>query len=161
LIRAAVRQANPTVPVYDIKSLNDRLTETLGLRRAVVLLLSSFGVISLLLAILGVYSVMAQLVAERTREIAVRIALGARRAQILTHIMGQGLRTGLFGVILGFVAVSYAQRWYAGMLYHVGAFDAATVGSAIVGVFMLLAIAVWWPARRAAGIDPHDALRHE
>jgi putative ABC transport system permease protein len=161
LIRAAVRQANPTVPVYDVKSLNERLTETLGVRRAVVLLLSSFGVISLLLAIVGVYGVMAQVVAERTREIAVRIALGARRAQILSHIMGQGLRAGLFGVILGFLAVSYAQRWYAGMLYHVGAFDPAAVGSAIVGVVMLLAIAAWWPARRAAGIDPHEALRHD
>jgi putative ABC transport system permease protein len=161
LIRAAVRQANPTVPVYDVKSLNERLTETLGVRRAVVLLLSCFGVISLLLAILGIYSVMAQVVAERTREIAVRIALGARRTQILSHIMGQGLRAGLCGLILGFLAISYAQRWYVGMLYHVGAFDPATVGSAIVAVLTLLAIAVWWPARRAARIDPHEALRHE
>jgi ABC-type lipoprotein release transport system permease subunit len=161
LIRAAVRQANPAVPVYDVKSLNERLTEPLGIRRAVVLLLSCFGVISLLLAILGVYSVMAQVVSERTREIGVRIALGARRAQILSHFMRQGLRAGLVGLILGLVAVSYAQRWFAGMLYHVGAFDPTTLGSAIVGVLGLLVIAVWWPARRAAGTDPQRALRHE
>ena len=60
-----------------------------------------------------------------------------------------------------FGSLSRAQPWYAGMRYHVGAFDPAAVGSAIVGVLMLLAIAVWWPARRAAGIDPHEALRHD
>jgi predicted permease len=161
LIRAAVRQANPAVPVYDVKLLNERLGETLGLRRAVVLLLSVFGAISLLLAIVGVYGVIAQIVSDRTREIGIRIALGARRAHILSHFMQQGLRAGVVGLILGLVVVNYAQRWFAGMLYRVKAFDPATLSSAIVGVLAVLAIAVWWPARRAAGIDPQQALRHE
>ena len=161
LIRTAVHQANPAVPAYDIKPLTERLRETLGIRRAVVLLLLTFGAISLLLAILGVYTVVAQLVSERTREIGVRIALGARRSQIMSHFMRQGLRSGLFGLIVGVVAVSYAQRWVAGMLYQVGAFDPMTLSSGIVGVLTLLGIAIWWPARRAAGIDPQQALRHE
>jgi putative ABC transport system permease protein len=161
LIRTAVHQANPAVPVYDIKPLTERLRATLGIRRAVVLLLLTFGAISLLLAILGVYSVVAQVVSERTREIGVRIALGARRSQILSHFMRQGLRSGLFGLGVGVVAVSYAQRWIAGMLYQVGAFDPMTLSSVIVGVLTLLVIAIWWPARRAAGIDPQQALRHE
>jgi predicted permease len=161
LIRAAVRQANPAVPVYDVKLLNERLRETLGIRRAVVLLLSIFGAISLLLAILGVYGVIAQVVSDRTREIGIRIALGARRAQILSHFMQQGLRAGVVGLILGLVLVNYAQRWFAGMLYQVRAYDPATLSSAIVGVLTVLVVAVWWPARRAAGIDPQRALRHE
>jgi predicted permease len=161
IIRAAVHQTNRSVPVYDVKSLDQRLGETLGIRRAMVMLLSIFGVISLLLAIVGVYGVIAQVVSERTQEIGIRIALGARPAQIVSQFMRQGLRSGLFGLILGFGAVAYAQRWLAGMLYQVGAFDPMTFGSASLGVVMLLLIAVWWPARRAAGIDPQQALRHE
>jgi putative ABC transport system permease protein len=161
LIRTAVRLTDPAVPVYDIKPLNERLSETLRVRRAVALLLSTFGAISLLLAILGVYSVIAQVVSERTREIGIRVALGARRSQILSLFMRQGLRSGLLGLTLGLVAISYGQRWFGGMLYQVGAFDRTTLRSAIVGVLTLLLIAIWWPARRAAGIDPQQALRHE
>lgn len=161
IIRAAVHQTNPSVPVYDVKSLDERLGETLGIRRAMVMLLSNFGAISLLLAIVGVYGVVAQVVSERTREIGIRIALGAHPAQILSQFMRQGLRSGLLGLILGFGAVAYAQRWLAGMLYQVGAFDPMTFGSASLGVLLLLLIAVWWPARRAAGIEPQQALRHD
>ena len=75
--------------------------------------------------------------------------------------MQQGLRSGVFGLILGFAAVAYAQRWLAGMLYQVEAFDPVTFVSASVGVLSLLLAAVWWPARRAARIDPQQALRHE
>jgi ABC-type lipoprotein release transport system permease subunit len=161
LIRAAVRETNPAVPIYDFKRLNERLGDTLGLRRSVVALLTTFGAISLLLAILGAYSAIAQIVSERTREIGVRIALGAGRSQVLSHFMRQGLRAAIPGLILGLVAVSYAQRWFAGMLYDVGAFDPATLGAASIGVLALLVIAVSLPARRAAGIDPQRALRHE
>jgi putative ABC transport system permease protein len=161
IIRATVHQTNPSVPVYDVRSLEERLGATLGIRRAMVTLLSTFGAISLLLAIVGLYGVTAQVVSERTREIGLRMALGARPAQILLPLMRQGLRSGFFGVILGLCAVAYAQQWFAGMLYEVSAFDSMTFAAATSGVLLMLLAAVWWPARRAAGVDPQQALRHE
>ena len=160
-IRATVHQTNPSVPVHDVRSLEDRLGATLGIRRAMIVLLSTFGAISLLLAIVGLYGVTAQVVSERTREIGIRMALGARPTQILLPLMRQGLRSGLFGLILGLSAVAYAQRWWAGMLYEVAAFDPITFGAATFGVLTMSLAAVWWPARRAAGIDPPQVLRHE
>jgi len=160
-IRAAVRQTNPSVPVYDVRSLEERLGATLEVRRAMIMLLSTFGGISLLLAIVGLYGVTAQVVSERTREIAIRTALGARPRQILLPLMQQGLRSGLVGLILGLGAVAYAQHWFAGMLYHVAAFDPIAFGGTMSGVLALSLAAVWWPARRAAGIGPQGVLRHE
>jgi predicted permease len=160
-IRTTVHHTNPSVPVYDVRSLGERLDATLGIRRAMVTLLSTFGAISLLLAIVGLYGVTAQVVSERTHEIGVRMALGARPTQILVPLMRQGLRSGLFGLILGLGAVAYAQQWLAGMLYEIAAFDPITLGAATFGVLMLSSAAVWWPARCAAGIDPQQVLRHE
>jgi predicted permease len=161
IIRATVHQTNPSVPVYDVRSLEDRLGSTLGIRRAMIALLSTFGGISLLLAIVGLYGVTAQVVSERTREIGLRMALGARSTQILLLLMRQGLRSGLFGLVLGLGAVVYAQRWLAGMLYEVSAFDPITFGAAMCGVLVLVVMAVWLPARRAAGIEPQQVLRHD
>ena len=137
-----------------------RMGETLGIRRVTSALLTTFGAISLLLAILGLYGVIAQVVSERTREIGIRMALGAHPAQILSQFMLQGARSGLLGLGLGFAAVLYAQRWVSGMLYQVKAFDIATYCAAILVILSMLLIAVWWPARRASRIDPQQALRH-
>jgi len=160
-IREAVRQTNASVPVYDIKSIEERIGETLGIRRVVAALLFIFGAIGLLLATLGIYGVIAQVVSERTQEIGLRMALGARPAQILSQFMRQGLRAGIHGLAIGFVAVAYAQRWLAGMLYEVKPFDPLAFTSAGVGLLSLLLLAVAWPARRASRIDPQQALRHE
>ena len=161
IIRAAVHQTNASVPVYDVRSLDERLGATLALRRAMIVLLSTLGAISLLLAVVGLYGVTAQVVAEQTREIGIRMALGARPAQILWPLMRQGLRSGLFGLILGLGAVAYAQHWFAGMLYQVAPYDPVTFGAATCGVLGMSLVAVWWPARHAAAIDPQQALRHE
>jgi len=125
------------------------------------LFLAVFGGINLLLAAIGLYGVIAQVVGERTQEIGIRMALGARPSQILSCFMRRGLRDGLIGLGLGILAAIYAQGWLTGMLYEVRAFDLATfviVGSAIL---LILALSIWWPARRAAGTDPQTALRHE
>jgi predicted permease len=161
IIRAAVHQTNASVPVYDVQSLEERLGATLALRRAMIVLLSTLGGISLLLAVVGLYGVTAQVVSERTREIGIRMALGARPAQIVLPLMRQGLRSGLFGLILGLGAVAYAQHWLAGMLYEVAPYDPVTFGAATCGVLGMSLAAVWWPARHAAAIDPQQVLRHE
>ena len=161
VIREAVRGANRTVPVFDIQSMEERIGESLGIRRVTAMLLVVFGGIALLLAAVGIYGVVAQVVAERTSEIGVRMALGARPGQILAHFTQQGMRAGAAGIVLGLAASLYAQRWVAGMLYQLRPFDVAAFGSAGAGVFVLLLISVWWPARRASRIDPQRALHYE
>jgi predicted permease len=161
LIRAAVHQTNPSVAVYDVRSLEDRLSATLGTRRAMIRLLSTFGAISLLLAIVGLYGVTAQAASERTHEIAIRMALGARPTQILVPLMRRGLMSGLIGLTLGLGVFASAQRWLAGMLYTVPTFDPITLGTVTCGVLAMSLAAVWLPARRAAGSIPQRLLRHE
>jgi predicted permease len=161
LIREAVRRTNASVPVFDVRTMEERIGESLGIRRVLAALLSVFGGISLLLAAIGIYGVIAQVVAERTQEVGIRMALGARPAQILRQFMGQGLRAGGLGLVLGAVVTVYVQKWIGTLLYQVRAFDTATLGAASVGILMVLVVAVWLPARRASRIDAQTALRHE
>jgi putative ABC transport system permease protein len=161
LIRRAVRRANGSVPVYDMQSMEQRIGESIGLRRVLALLLAVFGGISLLLAGVGLYGVVAQVVAGRTNEIGIRMAMGARPRQILVQFAGQGLRAGVVGLGCGLAAAAWSQQWIAAMLYQVRPFDLATFGSAALGVLALLLAAVWWPARRASRTDPQRALHYE
>jgi ABC-type antimicrobial peptide transport system permease subunit len=161
LIRDAVRRTNATVPTYDVRPMEERIAESLGIRRVMALLLAVFGGISLLLATVGLYGVVAQVVGERTNEIGIRMALGARPGQILAQFARQGLRAGIAGLGCGLAAAAYAQQWVAAVLYQIRPFDLATFGSAGAGVLTLLLAAVWWPARRALRVSPQQALHYE
>ena len=125
-----------------------------GIRRMLMFLLSAFGGITLLLATIGIYSIVAQ-------EIGIRMALGARQLQIVLHFMREGLYSGALGLVLGVVARTFAQRWVAGMLYQVRPSDAASFCVTAAGTLAQLSIALWWPARRASQVNPHDAVRRE
>jgi ABC-type lipoprotein release transport system permease subunit len=120
-----------------------------------------FASITILLSTIGLQSVVAQVVGERTPEIGIRMALGARPSQVLSQFLVQGLRAGIVGLIVGLGAAAYAQKWLASLLYEIRPFDAATFSVATIGLLMLLTFAVWWPARRASRIDPQEALRYE
>ncbi len=161
LIRDTVRRTNSTVPVYDVQTMEERMGEKLGIRRVLAALLAIFGAISLLLATIGIYGVIAQVVAERTQEIGVRMALGARPAQILRQFMAQGLRAAGLGLALGTLVTLYVQKWISGLLYQVKALDAGTIGISLAATLLVLLLAVWWPARRASRISPQTALRYE
>ena len=161
LIRQAVRRTNASVPVFDVRTMEQRIDESLGIRRVLAVLLAIFGGIGLLLATIGIYGVIAQVVAERTQEVGIRMALGARPGQILAQFTRQGLRAGMLGLVLGAAATAYMQKWIASFLYHVRGFDAATVAVAAAGILAVLLAASWIPARRASRIDPQAALRHE
>jgi putative ABC transport system permease protein len=161
IIRDAVRQTNASAPVYDVRTMEERLGETLGVRRMLAVLLAVFGGISLLLAAIGLYGVIAQVVAERTQEIGIRMALGARPEQIRRQFVRQGLGSGIVGLVIGLAAAAFAQKWVATMLYQVRAFDLPTFAMTATGILTLLMIAVWWPARRASRIDPNTALHYE
>jgi ABC-type antimicrobial peptide transport system permease subunit len=141
--------------------MEERLSETLGIRRILAALLGVFGAISLLLAAIGLYGVIAQVVGERTQEIGIRMALGARPAQIRRQFVRQGLRSGIAGLAIGLAGAAFAQKWIASMLYQVRTFDVATFTTAAAGILVLLVAAVWWPARRASRIDPNAALHYE
>ena len=161
LIRAAVRRSSGAAAVFDIETMRERVDQTLGIRRVVVGLLSIFGGITLLLAGIGVYGVIAQIVAERTQEIGVRMALGARREQILWSFLGQGMRSGVLGIVIGIFLAAYAQRWIQSMLYGIRGLDVLTFGMAGAGLLGILVVSITWPAIRAARVDPLQALRHE
>jgi predicted permease len=161
IIRQAVRRVNARAPIFDLRAMEERIGESLGIRRVVVDLLAVFAGITVLLSAIGLHSVIAQIVGERTPEIGIRMALGARPAQVLSQFLLQGLRAGIAGLVVGLGAAAYAQKWLASLLYEIKPFDAATFGVTSVGLLMLLTFAVWWPARRASRIDPQVALRYE
>jgi putative ABC transport system permease protein len=161
IIRQAVRRASVRAPIFDMRTMEDRIGESLGVRRVVVDLLAVFAGITVLLSAIGLHSVVAQVVGERTPEIGIRMALGARPAQVLSQFLLQGLRAGIAGLLVGLGAAAYAQKWVASLLYEVKPFDVTTFAVASLGLLMLLMFAVWWPARRASRIDPQVALRYE
>ena len=161
LIRRAVRNASASAPVFDLRTMEERIGESLGIRRVLAALLAIFGAISLLLAAIGIYGVIAQVVAERTREVGVRLAIGARPAQILAQFMRQGLRAGGIGLALGIAAAVAVRNWVGSLLFQTPPLDAAVLLAAAAGISAVLLAAVWWPALRASRINPQDALRHE
>lgn len=160
-IRTAVRQASPQAPVFGIETMDNLIGESLGIRRAVATLVCIFAGICILLAAIGLHGVVTQIVVERSGEIAVRMALGARPSSILAQFLKYGLRSGFMGVICGLSLSIYAQRALGNLLYDVKPFDPATFAEACAGIAFVLLIAVVWPARRASRTDPHAVLRHE
>lgn len=161
VIRQAVRDVNSRAPLFDVQTMEGRIRQSLGIRRVVADLLGAFALITVLLSAIGLHSVIAQVVGERTPEIGIRMALGARPGQVLRQFLAQGLRSAVAGLVVGLAAAAYAERWLASLLYEIKPFDIATFSIAGVGMLILLLFAVWWPARRASRIDPQVALRYE
>jgi predicted permease len=160
-IRNAVRSVDPNLPLYDVKSMEALLANSLAPRRFVMRVLSFFAVASLFLSALGLYGVLSYAVAQRTREIGIRMALGAESSTVARLIVGQGLRLAGTGVVIGTgVAIAFA-RVIESQLFEVRAIDAATI-AAMTGTLMATSLlASWLPARRAMRTDPAVTLRYE
>jgi ABC-type antimicrobial peptide transport system permease subunit len=126
-----------------------------------MLLVGFFGVTALLLAAIGLYGVMAYAATQRSREIGIRIALGAQRGVILRMVLGDGLRLALAGILLGVIAALLSGRLLAGFLYGVSADDSLTLASVAFLIALIALAASFLPARRAATIDPMRTLRAE
>ena len=158
--RAILQELNPEIPAR-FRTVSQVYSASLGSRRFNVILIGFFGITALLLATAGVYGVMAYSVSRRTREIGVRIALGARSGDALRMILGQGLRTIFIGVAIGITGSLILTRTVESLLFGVTATDPLTFG----GVTLLLVgsalLACYIPARRATRVDPMVALRHE
>jgi ABC-type antimicrobial peptide transport system permease subunit len=139
--------------------MDDLVEEQVGQRRLLVILLGSFALVALLLALIGIYGIIAYSVAQRTQEMGIRRALGAQPSDILGLVVGQGLRLALVGVAIGIAGAFALTRLMSTLLFHVSATDPATF-VAVALVFLLVALAASYiPARRATRIDPMAALR--
>ena len=158
---AAVRAVNPSIAVYDVKSLEQRVDESLVGRRFVVLLLTTFAGLALLLAALGLYGVISYSVRLRTRELGVRMALGAQRSGVMQLVLMQGARLAAIGIICGVLAALALGRIFSSLLFQVGMLSAIPWLTAIVILVAVVLLATFLPARRAASIEPMQALRSE
>ncbi len=159
-LRAAVAELDPTLPV-EISTLDERVSKLQQRPRFDAVLLTLFGLIALVLAAVGIYSVVAFLVLQRTREIGVRIALGAQRWHILRLIAGRGLAAVLVSAAAGLVAAAFAARLLRSILFEVTPLDPVSMATAAVVVIVIGGIAMLLPARRATKVDPMVALRYE
>jgi len=160
-LRRAVQSIDPDQPIYNIRSMDSLLATTLAPRRVSLLLLATFAVTALLLAGVGIYGVLAYSVTRRTHEIGIRMALGARRADVLVMVLRQGLRLVLAGAALGVAAAFGLTRLMSSLLFGVSPTDPATLGAVCVVLVGVALLACLVPARRASGVDPMIALRCE
>jgi putative ABC transport system permease protein len=160
-VKAAIRTVDPNLPLSNPNSLESLIEGSTGPRRFSMVLLALFSGLAALLAAIGLYGVMAYTVTQRSRELGVRLALGASARDLLGLVVGQGMRLVLLGVGIGLVAALALSRLLTTMLFGVGSTDLLTY----VGITLLLltvtAIATWLPARRATRVDPAVVLREE
>ena len=159
-VRAAVREQGSEVPVT-IGTMQERVARSVADRRFVMLVLTAFGGVALLLAAVGIYGVLSYSVARRTKEIGVRVALGARSTTVLGMIVGDSMRPVLWGTALGIAGAVIVARVLRGLVYGIGVTDPVAFGAATLTLIVVALIASWIPARRASKVDPIIALRAE
>ena len=160
-IRAAVAAVDFQVPVYDIKTMESMVADSDSLRNFDLLLLGGFSLLALTLAVVGVYAAMAYSVSQRTREIGVRIALGAHPSDVLRLILHHGARLAIFGSGIGVGAAVLLRKVLASLLYGLSANDPLVLCLVPCVMVTVIVLACWLPARRATRIDPMTALRYE
>ncbi|HEY7055273.1 MAG TPA: ABC transporter permease [Vicinamibacterales bacterium] len=160
-VRTEMRRIDRNVPLYDMRTMSTLRSDAISTRRFILLIVGAFGVLALGLAAIGVYGVMALIVNERTREVGVRLALGAKPSQLLGMIVGQAAALGAIGVGIGLLVAFPLALVLRGQLYGIHAIDPATFVSVPAALVVLSAIAALVPARKAMRIDPVQALRLE
>ena len=160
-LRAEIFRLDPDLAVFNVHSMPERIDLSLAPRRTSMLLANAFGGVALFLATLGIYGVLAYLVAQRTREIGIRVALGSTRGGILKMVLREGLRLVAAGLVLGIIAAASLEKAIATEIYGVRPLDPVVLAS-VMGVLSLVALAACAiPARRAMRVDPMIALRSE
>ena len=160
-MRAVLRDIDPDVPMFAVRSMEQIAANAVAQPRLYLVLIACFAGTAMLLAAIGLYGVLAYAVGQRTREIGIRLALGAKRAEVLRMIMGQAGRLAVTGIVAGLAAAALASRVLRAQLFEVTPTDTMTYVVVAIGLMVVALIASWIPARRAARIDPITALRHD
>jgi predicted permease len=160
-LRNLVAQLDPSVPVTRVRTLESVVTSSTAAPRSLTMLLTAFGILAILVGSIGVYSLISYTVSWRTREIGLRLALGANRLQIARLVLGQSLALAVAGSITGIAAAVAVTRLMARFLYETSPLDPLTYALVPVLFCILALLAAWIPARRAAAVDPMNALRNE
>jgi putative ABC transport system permease protein len=154
----SLRRVDPNLPLFNVRTMEQRLAASVATSRFNTLLLTTLGVVGLILAAIGIYGVIAYSVSQRTQEIGVRLALGAAPQDVVGLVIRQALRPVLAGLIIGVGGALFATSLIATQLVGVGPRDPLTIAS-VSAAFVVVAVAASWvPARRAAAVDPMQAL---
>jgi putative ABC transport system permease protein len=160
-VRDAIRGLDPKVPVTKVTAMPDLVREAAAAQRFVTQLLAGFAAIAVLLATIGLYGVLSYGVAQRTREVGVRVALGARDADVLRLVLSGGARLVGAGIAAGAVGAALSTRLLDTLVFGVSPLDPLTFGGAAAVLVVVALLAHWVPIRRALRIDPALALRAE
>jgi putative ABC transport system permease protein len=160
-IRSAMRELEPTLPVFAIRTMDEIFDVTVTNQRIMLTLLSIFAALALLLAAIGLYGVLSYIVGQRTREVGIRLALGATAASVRQLMLGQGLRLAAIGLGLGLLACLGVARLMGSMLYGVSPYDPLSLAAVSVVLVAIGLFSSWLPAHRATRVNPTEALRTE
>jgi putative ABC transport system permease protein len=159
--RHAVQGLDPELPIHGVFTLDQLVSDAFGPKRLTMMLLVFFGVTGVTLAVVGLYAVVAFSVRQRTGEIGVRMALGARRIDILKVMLNVGLRLGFLGILVGLPASFGASRVLRSLFVNIDPVDSVTLAAVCAGLGIVILLASYWPSLRATRLDPMVALRHE
>jgi putative ABC transport system permease protein len=158
-VRAEMRRIDKDAPLYDIRTMSTLRSDAISTRRFILLIVGAFGVLALGMAAIGVYGVMSLIVSERTREVGVRLALGAQPSQLLRMIVGQAATLGAIGVVIGLLVALPTALLLRGQLYGIASMDPITFAIVPAVLLAISALAALVPARKAMRVDPVVALR--
>jgi predicted permease len=160
-IERVVREVDAAIPVVRLRNMDSVFAESIRRPRLLAQLLSAFAGLALLLAAIGTYGVLSYMVAERRREIGIRVALGAARAHVLAQVMKQGLQVAALGAIIGLAGALAVNRLIASLLFGVQPTDTLTIAFVMATITAVAVVASWLPAWRASRLDPNVVLRDE
>jgi predicted permease len=160
-LRQVIHELDPDLALGDVATLDERVSESVAEPRFTMILFSFFAALALGLAAIGIYGLMSQAVGQRTRELGVRMSLGARPADVLGLVLGEGARLSAIGIVLGVGLALVLARTFESFLFGVGRLDPLTLGSVIVVAAAAGLLATYLPAKRASRIDPIRTLRQE
>ena len=158
-LRSAIAEADPRMGVPDIAAMTDIVSQSLSWRRFTMVLMATFAAVALALTCVGIYGVASYAVSQRTQEIGVRMALGARPSSVVALIVGQGARPAMIGLVIGLVLAGWASKAIASLLFGIGPRDPLSLGAVAVLLGVVALMASYIPALRASKVDPVVALR--
>jgi putative ABC transport system permease protein len=159
--RALLKDLDPDLPMFEVRSMTQLSSNVVAQPRLYLLLLALFAGAAMMLAAIGTYGVISYTVSQRTREIGIRLALGAAPGQVVGSVVAQASALSLAGLVAGLLVAAAAGRFIQGLLFGVKPIDTVTYAAVASGLAVVSLVASWLPARRASRIDPVAALKHE